>query len=201
MKTYGAGHGRVSMWRRWLALPLTAMLAAGLVVGVAAPSDAAATHGAIHATKATKWYWVALVKIPVSSTTGSTVAAAAVHPQKHLVVKGKKYSSLLAGNVPAGGTGAATFNLGKHCKEFRSTIGLTDSSPSTASIAYSVYFGDIAEAAPPDVKHGKTRTIDLKMSKVSKLILRNTEPDPGNAFAGTAVAAWPNAQVLCNVKF
>lgn len=202
MSADGQGHGRGSTWRRWAALSATALMAVGLTVGVAAPSDAASTHSA-HATtasKAPKWRWVALVKVPVSSTTGSTVAGAAAHPQKHLVVKHTSYSSLLAGNVPAGGTGAATFNLGKHCREFRSTIGMTDSSPASATMAYSVYFGNIAEIAP-DVKHGKTKTIDLQMSKVSKLVLRNTEPDPGNAFSGYAVAAWPNARVLCNTSF
>ncbi|WP_375388357.1 NPCBM/NEW2 domain-containing protein [uncultured Amnibacterium sp.] len=147
----------------------------------------------------TLWTWLPLVQLPVASTDGSSDVNAAVSAQTNLTVAGKRYGSLLAGDVPAGGTGAATFELGNHCRTFRSTIGLTDSSPAAASIAFSVYFGDVAEVAPT-VKHGTTKTIDLAMSKVSQLVLRNTEPDPAGAFAAPTVAAWPNARVLCNAN-
>lgn len=196
--------GRSSLRRRWAELSVASALAVGLSVGAAIPSSAApssppsATH-TVSATKKTVWRWIPLVQVPVASTKGSSSVDAAVHPQKHLVVKGTAYGSLLAGNVPAGGTGAATFNLGKHCKTFRTVIGLTDSSPRSASIAYSVYFGDVAEIAPT-VKHGKTKSISLNVSGVSHLVLRNTEPDPSNAFSGSAVAAWPQARVLCSVN-
>jgi hypothetical protein len=158
-----------------------------------------ALKGSTSSRSTTVWRWLPLVQLPVSSTEGSSDVDAAASPHTDLTVKGKRYASLLAGDVPTGGTGAATFDLGRHCRTFRSIIGLTDGSPAAASIAYSVYFGDVAQIAPT-LKRGQTRTIDLAMSKVSKLVLRNTEPDPFTAFDGPTVAAWPTARVLCDAN-
>lgn len=153
------------------------------------------------ATRSVKvWAWTRLVDLPVVSTEGSSTPEAAAHPRKNLVVAHKNRASLLAGTVPAGGTGAAAFELKRHCRTFATTVGLTDSSPAAGSITFSVYLDDVAMVVK-EPKRGTTAAIRLNAAKATQVTLRNTEPSPAGRFPNPVTAAWPDARVLCDVSF
>jgi hypothetical protein len=148
----------------------------------------------------TVWSWQRLVDVPALNTDGTSSPAAAPQPHTNVLVAGINRKSLLAGDVPAGGTGVTTFEIKKRCSAFRTTVGIGDDSPKAGSITFSVYFDDVAMVVK-EPKHGKVAKIGLNAKRVSLLTLRNTEPSPAGAFDAPEVAAWPDAQVLCSVAF
>lgn len=89
----------------------------------------------------------------------------------------------------------AEWNLGRACKTLRATVGLLDSSPSTAKSAFSAYRdGSLTRWGPFGI--GTSKAVELPLSGTFRLKLENNYA--GGSDGG--MAGWGDARVFCSRK-
>ncbi|MDQ6613287.1 MAG: protein kinase [Actinomycetota bacterium] len=104
------------------------------------------------------------------------------------------YSTAYNCNVFAGGVGSVNFELGRRYKTLTVTVGLADSSTSTAHLVTFTIIGDnvIYLAKPTTIQDGRTVNLSANVSQTSKLTLMIMDVTPAGGTSAPTTAVWGN---------